>query len=177
MQTFTFSEELSSPEFVFPRVIGLTGPKGIGKSTLAERIGGKILSLATPIKQMLEHIVPKLYIYEEKEKQIPGFPEGITARLLMQQLGTEFGRSFYPSIWVNHTKEKAQDLLLWAESNDQYAFRVIIDDIRFQNEADMVHELGGEVWKVNREGFKITEDKHSSEAGLEEKYIDKEMLV
>ena len=95
----------------------------------------------------------------------------------MQQLGTEFGRSFYPSIWVNHTKEKAQDLLLWAESNDQYAFRVIIDDIRFQNEADMVHELGGEVWKVNREGFKITEDKHSSEAGLEEKYIDKEMLV
>ena len=93
MQTFTLSKDINSKEFTFPRLIGLTAPKGMGKTTFANRIGGEILSLATPIKHMLELIIPKIYIYEEKEKQVPGFAEGITARVLMQRLGTEFGRA------------------------------------------------------------------------------------
>jgi hypothetical protein len=177
MQTFTFSEKLDSPEFTFPRLIGLTGPKGMGKTTFALRIGGEILSLATPIKQMLELIVPKIYIYEEKEKQIPGFPEGITARLLMQRLGTEFGRATYPDIWVNHTKVQAHRRIKAFEAARLESARVIIDDVRFKNEADMIHDLGGELWKVTRKCYVPSKDLHSSEDGLPEEYIDKEIII
>ena len=89
MQTLTYSE---ARDGTYPYLIGLAGHKGVGKTTMAHWIGGlwgepksyEILSLAKPIKDMLAVIIPKLYIYEEKEKQIPGFPEGVTARQLMQ---------------------------------------------------------------------------------------------
>ena len=177
MQTFTYSKELNSTEFTFPRLIGLTAPKGMGKTTFAKKIGGEILSLATPIKQMLELIVPRIYIYEEKEKQIPGFPDGITSRVLMQRLGTEFGRESHPDIWVNITKVEANRRIKAYEATGLESARVIIDDIRFKNEADMIHELGGEVWKLRREDYSAKEDTHCSEDGLPESYIDKEIIV
>lgn len=177
MQTFTLSKDINSPEFTFPRVIGLTGPKGMGKTTFANRIGGQILSLSTPIKKMLEHIIPKLYIYEEKEKQIPDFPDGMTGRVLMQRLGTEFGRECNPLIWVNYTREKIKDYLAWADATDHYNFRVIVDDIRFANEALMITELGGEIWKISRSDYIPQQDSHSSEDGLPEELIDKEIIV
>lgn len=177
MQTLTYSEDINSPEFTFPRLIGLTAPKGMGKTTFAQKIGGEILSLATPIKHMLELIVPRIYIYEEKEKQIPGFPEGITSRVLMQRLGTEFGRECHPLIWVNIAKVEANRRLKAYEATGLEEARVIIDDIRFKNEADMIHELGGEVWKLRREDYSAKEDTHCSEDGLPESYIDKEIIV
>lgn len=177
MQTFTLSKDINSPEFTFPRLIGLTAPKGMGKTTFANRIGGEILSLATPIKHMLELIIPKIYIYEEKEKQVPGFPEGITARVLMQRLGTEFGRACNPDIWVNIAKVEANRRIKAYEATGLESARVIIDDIRFKNEADMIHDLGGEVWKIRREDFVAQEDDHSSEDGLPESYIDKEIII
>ena len=101
MQTFKISETGEGSEFTYPKVIGLAGVKGVGKSTFAYQIGGHVISLASPIKKMLEVIVPKIYIYEEKEADIPGFPDGVNARLLMQTLGTEWGRNLYPDIWLN----------------------------------------------------------------------------
>lgn len=177
MQTFTYDKEFNSPEFTFPRLIGLAAPKGMGKTTFAQKIGGEILSLATPIKHMLELIVPRIYIYEEKEKQIPGFPDGITSRVLMQRLGTEFGRECHPEIWVNIAKVEANRRLKAYEATGLESARVIIDDIRFKNEADMIHELGGEVWKLKREGYSAKEDTHCSEDGLPDSYIDKEIIV
>jgi len=177
MQTFTYSEDINSPELYKPRLVGLTAPKGMGKTTFAQKIGGEILSLATPIKQMLELIVPRIYIHEEKEKQIPGFPEGITSRVLMQRLGTEFGRACHPKIWVNIAKEQASRRLKATEAIGIHDYRLIIDDIRFKNEADMIHELGGEVWKLKREGYSAEEDNHCSEDGLPEEHIDKEIII
>jgi len=86
MQTFKISNAINGKEFNYPIVIGLTGPKGVGKTTLAHRIGGTLISFSTPIKKMLEVILPRINIYEEKEKQLPGFPEGISARTLLQSL-------------------------------------------------------------------------------------------
>ena len=36
MQTFTLSKDINSPEFTFPRVIGLTGTKGHGKDNFCK---------------------------------------------------------------------------------------------------------------------------------------------
>ena len=177
MQTYKISEALEAEEFEFPSVIGLTGTKGIGKSTFANRVGGHILSLSTPIKEMLSVIVDKKYLYDEKEEQIPGFPEGLNGRKLLQTLGTEWGRMLYPGIWLNKTHDIIADLIAWASAADYQSFRVIVDDVRFKNEALMIKELKGEVWRVKRNGFTPLEDDHTSEEGLSDEYIDKEIIV
>tara|TARA_B100000963_G_scaffold357389_1_gene379478 strand:- start:5925 stop:6500 length:576 start_codon:yes stop_codon:yes gene_type:complete len=185
MQTLTISETRDGE---YPDLIGLAGHKGVGKTTLAHEIGGlwsepsrgyEILSLAKPIKKMLEVIVPKLYIYEEKEKEIPGFPEGVTARHLMQTLGTEWGRDMYPDIWLNFVEVEIFNIRQgWTDQHcyTEFPTQIIVDDIRFPNEARMIKRSGGEVWRLVREGVN-SKDGHSSEQGLDEELIDKEIKL
>ena len=66
MQTFTL-KDINSLENYLPKRIGLT--KGHGKDNFCKSHRWADLSLSTPIKKMLEHIIPKLYIYEEKENR------------------------------------------------------------------------------------------------------------
>ena len=87
-------------------IIGLTGFKGCGKSTVAEimeeRFGYKTRSFATPIKDMLRAMGlsrEELYDPEIKERVIEDF--GKSPREMMQTLGTEWGRMLVSSdIWV-----------------------------------------------------------------------------
>ena len=168
MQTLKISQENEKAEY--PRLIGLAGIKGVGKTTFAFQVGGDVISLATPIKKMLEVIVPKLFIYEEKESSIPGFPEGVNARRLMQTLGTDWGRNIYPDIWLNFVEEKI------VETQAKSSQRIIIDDIRFKNEAEMIRRNNGEIWRLKRAGVR-TEDNHISEAGISDDLIDKEIWL
>jgi hypothetical protein len=43
----------------------------------------------------------------------------------------------------------------------------VIDDVRFPNEAAMIRELGGELWRIERPGIAYDGD-HESEGGLED---------
>ena len=180
MQTFKISETGEGKEFAYPKLIGLSGLKGVGKTTFAFQIGGHVISLATPIKKMLEVIVPKIYIYEEKEADIPGFPDGVNARVLMQTLGTGWGRNLYPEIWLNFVEEKIAEVQReWKDhdnGDDLFINRIIVDDIRFENEAEMIRRNKGEVWRLKRAGVE-TNDSHISEAGVPDELVDKEILL
>ena len=44
---------------------------------------------------------------------------------------------------------------------------VVTDDVRFPNEAAMIRDLGGELWRIERPGITYDGD-HSSEGGLED---------
>ena len=157
------------------RIVGLAGPKGVGKSTLANQMVFeyyqeglesmvRIMSFATPLKEMLECIVHEDYIKHDKEKIIPHL--GVSARFCLQTLGTEWGRNtICDNIWVNLAKHRIE------ESSHQV---FIIDDVRFDNEAKMILELGGEVWNLHRDGLNGN-DGHISEAGISKEFITKEV--
>ena len=53
--------------------------------------------------------------------------------------------------------------------------RIVIDDVRFPNEAEMIRARGGKIWRLSRKGFEPSGDSHVSEAGLPDELIDGEV--
>jgi hypothetical protein len=121
---------------------------------------------------MLKQILPPGdWLGERKEDQLPGFPEGITARVCLQSLGTEWGRaSVDPDIWVKAAMREAE-YFMHTDS------KVIFDDVRFANEAVAIRNAGGKVYRVSRKDFEVSNDNHISELGLPEELIDGEVEI
>ncbi len=149
-------------------IIGLTGFKGCGKSTVAEimrdKLDYEIRSFAKPIKDMLIAMgLTEAEVYDPyiKELILPEF--GQSPRQLMQSLGTEWGRMLVSQdIWV-------QTLMRQLAEDKNY----VIDDVRFPNEAAAIHARGGKVVRVVRD--RTSGDNHISEAGLNSEHVDYEL--
>jgi len=66
----------------------------------------------------------------------------ITPRLVLQLFGTDCMRNgFYDGVWVSFVKKTIQE-------NPTKNF--VIPDVRFENEAQIIRSLGGNVWCVKR---------------------------
>jgi len=158
-----------------PKLIGLCGAKGVGKSTYASFIAGQnghVYSFATPLKTMLMSVFPEEYILKQKEATIPNYPKHVTGRYLLQTLGTDWARKMITEdIWMLMLRERL------VKDMEEKATPMVIDDLRFPNEAMMVRELGGEVWELRRRGFKPSNDNHVSESGLSEDLIDRKVVL
>lgn len=157
-----------------PRVIGLTGLAGAGKSTasrmLVARHGFKLVKFADPIKQMLR-------VLGLGAEELDGAKKGLASRLLggrsprfaMQTLGTDWGRAMISEeLWTSHWRTRARQLLLDGSS-------VVCDDCRFENEAEAIRDLGGEIWNIRRpsgarKGATGGLPGHISEAGAAARY-------
>ncbi len=154
-----------------PRLIALTGAKGVGKSTYAEFLAGEngtVLSFATPIKRMLQALVGKEYVFGSKKNEETHL--GVTGRVLLQTLGTEWGREMIDQdIWVKAMRHILTDAMF------QEYRPIVIDDLRFENEAKMIRELNGEIWHVERKSYTPANDNHISEAGVTD--IDRKVLL
>ena len=145
------------------KIIGLAGPAGVGKSYLAQglksRTRGEIFSFAANIKLGL-YCMGLDVSYKDKEAVAY---KGKSTRKLLQSLGTDWGRNMVgPDIWV--------DLLMKRIDQDD-AHLAIIDDVRFDNEADAIHERGGVVIELERPGIYYSEE-HASETPLDPCLID-----
>lgn len=83
-----------------------------------------------------------------------------TPRKVMQLLGTEWGRTIHPNFWVMLWKNEVSPIL------DSNGF-VAVDDARFENEVDAIHDFGGVVIQVNAEKSVVEGGivGHASEAG------------
>jgi hypothetical protein len=117
---------------------------------------------------MLAELVGDEYVYENELKTEPiDWLGGKTPRQLLQSLGTSWGREcIHSEIWVNATKR----LILEIRKTRPDA-HIYIDDLRFNNEALMVHSLKGRVVHLNRKGVETT-DAHKSESGISNAFID-----
>lgn len=141
-------------------LIALSGLAGAGKSTAAKHLrevhGFTLVKFAGPLKRMLRSIGLSEKEIEGKEKEVPSWLLcGKTPRHAMQTLGTEWGRNligqnFWSNLWEFTTCE------ILAEGG-----KVVVDDCRFPNEAEIVRKLGGKI--VIIQGPRKLKMTHSSE--------------
>ena len=148
-------------------IIGLYSPAAqSGKTTVAQYLqerGYCRLPFAQPMRDMLSVMLSDLgyseeriahHLYVDKEALVPEL--GVSVRHLLRTLGTEWGRECVsPSVWLD----------VWLAKARRKSF-VVVDDVRFTNEAELVRLLGGEVWRITRPGVERSTE-HASEGGLD----------
>jgi len=89
----------------------------------------------------------------------------ITGRSYLQRYGTEAHRELFdPDFWVN-----VVDL------NPDGVDVLVMTDVRFPNEAEVIREQGGEVWQIVGDDSGAT-DEHASERPLPPQLIDRELV-
>lgn len=155
-------------------LIGLySASPGCGKSLAANFLRSqqqyKIVSFASPLKLMVMSLFLDCnynaqeaydFAYTNKEIVIPEL--GVSSRHVQRTLGTEWGRDCIgPDIWVN----------VWKQGTIGHS-KVVADDVRFDNEAIAIKDLGGEIWKIERPGCEI-DSNHRSDGGLSGFTFDK----
>lgn len=152
-------------------IIGLCGAAGAGKGSVANALVTKYffteLAFADPLYAMVSTLtgltVEQLHDREVKEKPIEWL--GKSPRQLLQSLGTEWGRGMVKDdLWVGIAIRTALA-----------SARVVLTDVRFDNEAQAVKDAGGVVWRVVRDSHScLTEDtaRHASEAGVSRELVD-----
>lgn len=142
-------------------LIGIMGTKGSGKDTcgdyLIEKYGFIKKSFADPLKKACQ----ELFLFsneqvfgtqEQKETPDPRW-FGCTPRTALQYVGTELLRDqldkIMPGLGNNIFTYRFQ---IWyqEEAKKNPNLRVVISDVRFQNEIDFVQSLGGTVIKLER---------------------------
>jgi hypothetical protein len=133
-----------------PKVIGFAGRAGAGKNTAAEVVasdaGGIVIGFADPLYQAVAAAVgvPEEVLRDRATKEVP-LPIGRSPRHLLQTLGTEWGREHVrPDLWVYRARQRIE------EAGMAGVPIVAICDVRFPNEVELVRELGGEIWWIDR---------------------------
>lgn len=165
------AKELNLPLYIFkdgklkPRiqVIGISGYARSGKDTVAEKlaeVGYVRGSFADAIRDALYCLNPTVGEEPVKAKvdrlgweTAKAIPE---VRELLQRLGTEVGREMFgDNIWIDYLFDSLPD-----------GSKVVIPDVRYPNEADAITDLGGAVWRIEREGVKAING-HISDSAMD----------
>jgi len=146
------------------KLIGLTGLPRSGKDTFAsflvERHGYTRLAFADPLKQAAAHLLGRTVDEMhgcngfDREAILPEW--GFSTRWFLQVLGTECMRQqVREDFWIQHMRNRIE----------RTYGNIVITDCRFPNEAALVHEYGGIVVKIERDGA-IRSD-HVSDRGID----------
>ena len=152
------------------RIIGLTGAAGAGKDLVASMVPGACrVAFADPIYQGLSTMlgIPEGVLRDRSAKEQPIVGIGASPRQLLQTLGTEWGRQMIrDDIWLRVAFYRWKQLAAGGIS------LIVVPDVRFENEARMIHGQGGEVWLIHRPDLEPVAA-HVSEAGISLGQIDK----
>ena len=113
------------------RLIGISGKMGTGKSTLTRMMSKHIenmhiMKFATPLYDIQDSIYSKLNLELQGEKD----------RELLVAIGN-WARSKDSDIFAKTALASAEDILKFSKAT------VVFDDVRFENEADMIVAMGG----------------------------------
>ena len=166
-------------------LIGFMAKKRAGKDTSADYLcvkhGFVKQSFAAPLKKacgaMFNFTQQQIERDYFKEKVDPTW--GITPRQAFQFVGTELIRAHMDELisgvgagfWIRNMQQRIDNL-----RKENPEVNIVISDVRFQNEVDMIHELGGKVIKIERDTVatrnkagkhKKKQDTHASEMDMD----------
>jgi len=169
------------------RLITFCGPMGSGKSTaikelkkFRENIGPVILiKFAEPLYDIQEYIYDRISPVYERPLNF------VKDRFLLQLLGTDWGRNkISKSLWGDLWQRKVNESLYSYECPEVGKVAVnpnnivVCDDVRFDNEAKRIKDMGGIIIKLQttknleRIDTNTGVQNHASEAGIDDKYVD-----
>jgi cytidylate kinase len=157
-------------------IIGISGYAQSGKDTVANYLvkhyGFTKISFADPIRKALYALNPKVNIADMLGVSLVAAVNGMgwenvkaessETRSLLQRMGTEVGREMYgKDFWVNQAMLKAQE-----------HEKVVLADVRFENEVQAILGASGAVWRVSKPGVEAA-NSHLSETSLDTYKFDK----
>lgn len=138
-------------------IIGLSGKMGAGKDAVAalmSMVGYRRFAYADALRgEVAEAMkdradIPSCLSAEAASaiamapmSEVYAKPTTQRMRALLQEWGTEYRRAQSQSYWVDKMREKLAGVECAA-----------ISDVRFADEAALVRELGGRVWRIERPG-------------------------
>lgn len=146
-------------------IIGITGKKGSGKSTVARLLTREYGFSRRPFAAGLKHMLsglgvpPEILDGDDTAKSKPlDCLGGHTMRFAAQTLGTEWGRNCMgENFWVDR----------WIRTMPSN-YKIVADDVRFLNEAKAIMDLGGTIVRVKREFIETRHDLHASEVEMDQ---------
>jgi len=164
-------------------VIGLTGFKQSGKTSLAKAIvanaevSASIYSFASPLKQVC-HILfggtEDHWYGDLKTEKLGTWGDLLgekysTPRRIMQTMGTEVMRNCVNyDVWLYVAQRFMADM-----HKEEGADLIVVDDVRFDNEAEFIcAAFGGSIVHIRKAGSPPPTDTHVSERSINSKYID-----
>ena len=153
-----------------PRLIGLAGRAGTGKSTIArllcEQHAFVEITLAEPIKRALAAMLdlPSAYFHDPSTKDLPiTWLRNTTAQRLMQTLRNGWGQQMIADdLWLILAARRIARIN--AQASQMHISGIVISDLRYADEAAFVRAQGGTVWHIVRPAPPV--EAHSSEAGI-----------
>lgn len=171
------------PLTLLPQVIGVTGRKFNGKDTLGnyfvEKYGYKRLAFADALKNGCREIFgfTNEQLYGDQKETFDEYWD-TTPRTVLQYVGTDLFReqlcTIMPkvgkNIWLKVVEKKILDEL---KINPNARF--VITDVRFQNECQMIKNMGGIVIRVKRDSVNNVVDCHCSELEIEKLNVNVEL--
>jgi hypothetical protein len=172
MSMFTDKELGITPNY---NLIGLTGYAQVGKDTFAsilvEKYGYRRIAFADTIRSFLYEVNPMVgcspsgYLKElvnlvgwDKAKQEP------QVRRLLQDTGVAARTLIGEDVWISA-----------ALADLDPSEKVVVTDVRFKNEAEMIRLLGGQLWRIKRFNTNAVND-HVSEIDLDGYAVDQIFL-
>lgn len=144
------------------KVIAVAGKKTHGKDTVADYFvanhGYTKVHFAKPLKDIcMVFGFTEDQLYDNKEVNDEFW--GITPRAFMKLVGTDMFRNMFDqAVWVKKMERTIADM-----SEDA---KIVIADVRFDNERALVTRLGGLLIHVKRDINTEDSDTHATETGV-----------
>ena len=171
-------------------LIGITGCKGVGKDTaaqwLVEEQGYTRLAFADKLKEAVAVLfgIPVEEVDRFKteggttvsvnyfDRLVPPYEIHPVVvydwRQFLQRFGTEMGRNkFGQNFWIQQWNDSYT--AMWVMQPDE-AGKVVVTDVRFENEAKTIKMAGGYIIEITRPGHKP--DGHESEEPIPSILVD-----
>lgn len=154
-------------------LIGIVGKKGSGKDTSADYLINKYNFIKKSFADPLKKACKELFLLSDEqlygtEKEMPDNRwYNCSPRTMLQYVGTDLLRNqlnvIMPgldnNIFINHFK-------LWYNKEKNSNTYIVIPDVRFLNEVNIIKELNGIIIKIERNNN--NDDMHISEKEMEQ---------